>query len=558
MEPEGEGPEPVEASPGGRVGRASIRFEGAGAYAHLDAAGERIRVPAGARGTWTVEYRADAWPIQPGGGVTIWKWGPKFVFGMALQAADAARPDYCSAQVVPAAESGAPAGVPPGPLARVDLTDLTPAYKRYRQVTLVIRDHALASGDAVRFVAGDTAGGAPPAAAVAYTASDVAIDVQVDHDGDGHPEFQQRLWIDVVADRATRVRAVAPSGVVAGAPFSVTVLAEDVHCNPGAPFEGTATVCLGDVCLARGAFPPAGSAGAGIVRLDGLRLAAAPAGGVVRLDVAATPAGGGAALTTRTNPIRVETGAPPGATPLRPYWGEMHSHTTWCEGMATVEENYGFARDRACLDFYAASEHIMLGPGDDFPITDEDSPMASSAAYWRTCQEAARRYHAPGRFVTFIGYEWTALLAHDAAGRRISRRSTWGDHCAWFLRDDHPLTIADTLDGELAVLAGLANDALARGERPPGMIVPHPGGGATDWTHYAGRDLVAMPAVETSSQHAHTEWFTSAPSRRDAGTASASASAPWTTGTWGTRATTSGRATACPRCASAPTPSRAA
>src|SRR4029079_5751780 len=121
-------------------------------------------------------------------------------------------------------------------------------------------------------------------------------------------------------------------------------------------------------------------------------------------------------------------------------------HTTWCEGMATVEENYSFARDSACLDFYSASEHIMLGPGDDFPITDEDSPMASSAAYWRTCQEAARRAYQPGRFVTFIGYEWTALLDFDANGVRRSERRTWGDHCAWFMRDDHPLVIANTLE----------------------------------------------------------------------------------------------------------------
>jgi hypothetical protein len=39
------------------------------------------------------------------------------------------------------------------------------------------------------------------------------------------------------------------------------------------------------------------------------------------------------------------------------------------------------------------------------------------------------------------------------------------------------------------------------------MIIPHPGGGATDWEHYAGRNLVAVPAAEVTSMHAHAEWF---------------------------------------------------
>ena len=513
--------------PGGQVGCASIRFQGTGAHAGLNVSGESVEVPAGARGTWTVSYRADAWPVQPGGSVTIWKWGPKFVFGMGLQGTDPAHPDYCSAHVRCASEADNPSGRPPEPAARVELTDLAPAYKRYRQARLVIREHALTSGDSVCFVAGDTSGGAPPNAVIAYTARDVAIDVQVDHDGDGHPEFQQRLWIHVVPDRATRLRAVAPSVVVAGEPFAVEVRAEDVHCKPGAALEGEVRVTTGSEELGRAAFPAAGAERPGRLRLDGLRLAEP---GIARLEVVATPAGGGAELAVRTNPMRVIEARPhpsPAARvpalsqgegtsrplsdgaghPLHIYWGEMHNHTTWCEGMATVDENYRFARDAAGLDWYSVSEHIMLGPGNDFPITDEDSPMASSAAYWRDCQTAAQRYHQPGRFVTYIGYEWTALLEYDAAGVRRNERRTWGDHCAWFLRDDHPLVIANSLEGELAALAALAHDALARGEPPPGMIIPHPGGGATDWTHYAGRDVVAMPAVETSSMHAHTEWF---------------------------------------------------
>ena len=60
-------PVPSGDTPGGpAVGQATLRFRGAGAYAHLNLTDQRIAVPAGARGTWTVAYQADAWPIQPG------------------------------------------------------------------------------------------------------------------------------------------------------------------------------------------------------------------------------------------------------------------------------------------------------------------------------------------------------------------------------------------------------------------------------------------------------------------------------------------------------------
>ena len=174
------------------------------------------------------------------------------------------------------------AGRPPTPAARVDLTDLTPAYKRYRQATLLIRDHALVSGDSVCFVAGDTTGGAPPAA-VLRTDGHVAIDVQVDHDGDGHPSSSSASGSTWCRMLASRLRAVVPSVIVAGERFAVTVLAEDSTLQPGCWLDGRFRHARGSE-LARGAFPPAGSDSAGTLRLEGLRMMK-PSSGVVRLDV---------------------------------------------------------------------------------------------------------------------------------------------------------------------------------------------------------------------------------------------------------------------------------
>jgi hypothetical protein len=490
------------------AGTASIRFKGTGPSAHLDVEGDEIFVPAGARGAWTISYRPEVWPVLPGGGITIWKWAPKFTFGLALQHTDRAMPGYCSAHVE---ADRAPARRAPS-TASARLTYLARRYQQFRHATVAIEGQALAPGERVCFVAGDVSGGAPPIAVQAYSMPSVPIDVHVDHDGDGYPEAVHRLWVHVVPDGATRLRAVAPSAVTTGEPFAVRVMAEDAHCNPGARFEGEVRVALDGITLAHGRFDVvAGRTQA--LRLAGLRL---PSPGVSRLEVRAVPDGGGPPLQARTNPVRVteasrstDAGVP--SRPLRPYWGEMHSHTHWADGSGTVEENYRFAREDACLDWFSTSEHIILGPigpDGDYPINRVDSPMPSSAAYWRECQAVARRHHRPGEFVTFIGYEWTPFFGYAADGSlHRSMRSTWGDHCVWFLRDDHPLVLADSLAGELAALAALDHEALARGERPSAMIVPHPGGGATDWTHYAGRDLVAMPAAEVTSMHAHAEWF---------------------------------------------------
>jgi len=90
---------------------------------------------------------------------------------------------------------------------------------------------------------------------------------------------------------------------------------------------------------------------------------------------------------------------------LSVFWGDIHIHTgfshcfwLWEREGGELDEMYEFARDKARLDFVSLTDHS----GD---ITED---------IWRQMQEKASEYNSPGRFVTFLGYEWS-----------VSQRGPW-------------------------------------------------------------------------------------------------------------------------------------
>ena len=56
-----------------------------------------------------------------------------------------------------------------------------------------------------------------------------------------------------------------------------------------------------------------------------------------------------------------------------------------------------------------------------------------SARNWRLIKDLVRRYHKPGKFVTFAGYEWTG------------DRTRWGDVNVFHFDDDGELDLSDSL-----------------------------------------------------------------------------------------------------------------
>ena len=107
------------------------------------------------------------------------------------------------------------------------------------------------------------------------------------------------------------------------------------------------------------------------------------------------------------------------------YWGDLHCHvrewrrdrgsdgTLAAPSPWTLDEVYAFGRDDSRLDFVAVTDHDVH--------LDE--------AEWAETMDAARRHTDPGRFVAFLGYEWSHAEGNpsiDYGHRNVIYRATEG------------------------------------------------------------------------------------------------------------------------------------
>ncbi len=163
------------------------------------------------------------------------------------------------------------------------------------------------------------------------------------------------------------------------------------------------------------------------------------------------------------------------------YWGDIHGQTKETVGTGSVKDYFTFARDVARLDFSAHAAN-------DFQM---------SNGHYRNVSRQVRQFHQPGRFITFLGYEWSG---NTPAG---------GDHNVYFLHDDEPIhrsshwqlddwqdeaTDRHPIDAIYQEYAG----------RSDVLVIPHIGGRRAN---LAFHDPALSPFIEISSVHGHFEWF---------------------------------------------------
>jgi hypothetical protein len=133
--------------------------------------------------------------------------------------------------------------------------------------------------------------------------------------------------------------------------------------------------------------------------------------------------------------------------------------------------------------------------GNDFQVTVE---------LWEHVKDQIRRYHEPGRFVTFLGYEWSGLTPGG------------GDHNIYYLGDDEPIyrsdqwLIEDKVDPETDRYPISELWETFKGRRDV-LAIPHVGGRHANFDFYNPEHI---PLIEVHSNHGTFEWFLEEAMRR--------------------------------------------
>jgi hypothetical protein len=287
-----------------------------------------------------------------------------------------------------------------------------------------------------------------------FASDQLLLPVYLDLDGTGR--FLTPDWpgIEVLGGGVERLEVHAPSVVGVDEPFSLTVRSTDgLHNTAHGPIPEYTVTLDGETV----ATVPAGEEPFFDIETPGV-----DAPGVYRFFVES----GDGSLGAVSNPVWVRS-----APERRIYWGETHGHTDFAEGQGTPGAYYRFARDEARLDFAVLSEH-------DFWMDDSE---------WQTMQRLVREFTDDGRFVAYLGYEWTAL------------RDRGGHHNVYFRRPEAervPIQDAHRLP---MLYEGLHSSA----EPDDVLIIPH-AHTAGDWTR---SDPELERLVEIYSCHGTFEYF---------------------------------------------------
>lgn len=415
-------------------------------------------VVAGSFGTWTVTYTVGAYAMDVGGGLKIGT-RRQADFGTP-QFADPAAPNYVTI------ECSRPSKLK----ARFDARG---HVRPYRAVIVIdVEEGPLYPGDTIVVTLGDRTGGSPGMAAQTFPESECEFAVFVDPISSGVYKrvFQTTPPVRVVPAPSEWIEVIVPSVARAGIPFRAQVRGNDRFGNPAAVDAGKMTLEADpplDIAL--------GIADGRSKWLDGVTVATP---GVRRLKLRS-----GSRIVAESNPVVVR---PKEEAGLDLFWGDTQAQTASTVGIGSVAEYYAYARDLAGIDF-------VTHQGNDFMLSEADVDEV---------RRESKRFHEPGRFVPYFGYEWSGATG---AG---------GDRNIMYLDDDGPiwrssgwqLDPSEDTPATETVSARDLQDRLrafiaANGDRV--LSVPHIGGRRSD---VDVQDPDLEPVFEICSCHGIFEW----------------------------------------------------
>ncbi len=399
-------------------------------------------------GKWaTVEqtYTLGSRPMQPGGGFMVAKQlslGPD-----PLQNEDPAADWYVSIR----------SSNPQAQFQRFTraLPGMHGGRSKNETPTFILEGPSLQPGETVTVTYGDTSGGSPGFRVQPATTDELLFTLYIDLGGNGN--FLTPVWpsLPVLGAEVHSVHGFVPSIVGVGEPFEVSVRSEDFYLNRAGGSIPAYEVFLND--------EPFREIPAGDEAIHVLKGIALDAPGVYRFRFESADG----SIQGSSDPIWVRK-----EIETRVYWGETHGHTGFAEGQGSAEEFFRFGLEDSRLDFVCLSEHdIWL---DDFE--------------WQALKDLVVKYHQPGKFIPYLGYEWTLEIDRG------------GHHNVLFRTPDgREMVAAQDANRLPLVYAGLhqANDP------EDVLIIPH----AHQSGNWAQSDPELEKLVEIYSQHGSFEWF---------------------------------------------------
>ena len=322
-------------------------------------------------------------------------------------------------------------------------------------VAFRVMEGAVDPGETVTVTYGDTSGGGPGLRVTSVSGEHVPMPLYVDIDGSGDWFMLPLQPFEIVGSKATGVHGFAPSVVAAGERFEVSVRAEDDWYN-----RATGDIPGFEVWV-DGAV--AGTTEAGTEPIQTVELTIDEAG-PHWIDLRSMDG----TLVGEANPVLVEE-----APERRIYWGDTHGHSGYAEGIGTVDYFMRFARDDARLDFVTHSEH----------------DTALDEAEWRLMRDTVAQYDAPGRFIPYLGYEWTVRAWTGGGHHNVLFRTTAGRERVSAL--------------EYPTLSSLYQGLREKHDPADVVVIPH----AHNPGDARNSDPVLEPLIEVMSMHGTFEWF---------------------------------------------------
>ena len=282
--------------------------------------------------------------------------------------------------------------------------------------------HGLAAGDTLVVTIGDRRAGGPRIEVAHHpTYGDWQLVCDLDREGDGNFVRQDLMpHIRVITAPPSHVLARTKSSTQPGVPADLQITVTDRFGNHVENFRGT--------------FRPTENG----------------ANHTTRTEFSLEPKDIGSkhwqnSIVFReegTHRVKVESVGLPGDAPLRGVshpvvcdsraddyqllWGDIHGHSYCSDGTHSPEHYYGYGREVGYLDFCALTDH------DTF-----------SEEVWKELMESAESANQPGRFTTFLGYEWSGeweqsicvlfkerrwwILSGQSESQPPSTRPDWSD-----------------------------------------------------------------------------------------------------------------------------------